>query len=150
MVTPPFGRTTCDCADCVAACRRQPGYLIPGDLERIAAHLGEPVEEVAARCFWSSEGAVAMDTATGRQFRLRTITPRYNRHAKACVFLKDDRCTIHAVAPFGCAYFDTHMSASAAQPRTVWGMTLVRDTPEYTAQRQALPFADHYKPLKYR
>jgi hypothetical protein len=35
-----FDRTICDCSACCEHCLSCPGYLIPGDIERIAKHLG--------------------------------------------------------------------------------------------------------------
>ena len=142
----PFARTTCACAECVQCCRDQPGCLIPGDMERIAAHLGETLDE-AKRHFWSSPGALLMDRQTGRQFRVRTITPK--REHGRCVFLDEqDRCRVHAVAPAGCAHFDVHMSAAQAKPRSV-EMVIRQQDPAYQALRQTLDVATSYKPKRY-
>lgn len=149
MTESPFARTTCGCKGCVSNCRRQPGTLRPGDLERILAHLGEPLS-AASKYFWSSEGALVANTRTGVQFRIRTITPRYDRRKKACIFLDDqERCQIHAVAPFACSHFDSHMNAVEGHRRSAWMMTQIRDDADYHEHRKALPFADHYKPLGY-
>jgi Fe-S-cluster containining protein len=140
-----FTRTTCACATCVQCCKDQPGSLVPGDLERIAAHLGEPVD-AARRHFVASPGALVGDSQTGRVFRIGTITPAYE-HGR-CVFLDEhDRCRVHAVAPAGCAYFDTHQSREEGQRRGAW---LVRQQldPEYQRLRDSLPAAQHYKPRK--
>lgn len=111
-------RTTCACPECVACCKRQPGPLAPGDFERIAAALGED-REAAKLHFWASPGALVADSRTGRQFRIGTITPRAT--GGRCVFLgPDDRCQVHAVAPFGCAFFDMHMPIQVAWPRAQW------------------------------
>lgn len=148
MLLNPFQRTTCACTDCTACCKRQPGFLIPGDLERIASYLGETVEKVKAY-FWSSEGALVQDS-NGRQYRIRTITPRYDKRKKRCVFLTDDdKCSIHEVAPFGCSFVDTHMSFNAGNQRSAWAMTQVMDSEAYVEQRKSLPFCDHYKPTNY-
>jgi len=46
-------RTACSCANCSINCRFIPGYLIPADLERIAAHVGaENVMAFAAEAEW--------------------------------------------------------------------------------------------------
>jgi Fe-S-cluster containining protein len=142
----PFSRTTCACAECVACCKRQPGPLAPGDLERIAEHRGETVE-VAKAHFWASGGALVQDQTTGRQFRIGSITPRLVRGR--CVFLDaDDRCSIHSVAPFGCAYFDTHMTAAEGQRRGAWLARRQLDD-DYQELRRQLPFATSYKPKGY-
>jgi Fe-S-cluster containining protein len=55
----------------------------------------------------ASPGAIVV--AEGECFAIPTIVPA-RRSAGACRFLKDDRCTIHAVNPFGCAYFSAEQS----------------------------------------
>ena len=87
-VPDPFSRTHCACPECQACCRRQPGPLVPGDLERIAAHLQLPVR-VAALKFWASPGGVVANRATGEQVRVGTITPRMREGR--CVFLEAHR-----------------------------------------------------------
>lgn len=148
-MTPPtnFTRTKCCCDACVKCCKRQPGPLMPGDLERIAEHRGETVEQ-AKENFWASPGSLVKNTATGEVERIGTITPKYRKGR--CVFLNEnDRCSIHEVAPFGCAYFDTHMTDLTAMPRSVWLAIATRD-PAYQQQRNTLPYATHYKPSRYR
>lgn len=143
---PPFERTVCSCQDCRTGCLEQPGSLADGELERIAAHLQLPVR-VAALRFWASPGALLLSAATGRTYRLGTITPRLVRGR--CTFLApDDTCRIHAVAPYGCRMFDTHMPASEAQPRSQW---LVRSqaSPAYQSLRKTLAPAASYHPRSY-
>lgn len=142
-----FDRTTCACSECVGCCKRQPGPLVPGDLERIAAFRGESVEE-AKKNFWASPGALVKDGA-GRTSRIGTITPKWDRRKKRCVFLDDnDRCQIHSVAPFGCAYFDTHQTPAEAHDRSIWTARQQMD-PEYQQLRNTLDHATHHKPLAY-
>lgn len=144
-----FERTVCACHQCKQNCKEQPGYLIPGDMERIAEHLNQPMDQVR-KMFWASPGAVVMDTVTRRMFRIGTITPRFDRRKRACVFLtEENQCSIHAVAPFGCSHFDTHMKAPEALKRSAWGMDLVQSTPDYTKLRASLPFAEHWRPKGY-
>lgn len=140
---PPFQRTTCACADCVQCCKDQPGCLIPGDLEKIAEHLGKTPEDAKAY-FWASPGAVVMDVVRGEIFRVGAITPR--RENGRCVFLdNNDYCKIHAVAPAGCAFFDTHMPVMEGQTRAHWMIREQLD-PEYQALRDTLPPATSYQP----
>lgn len=143
----PFTRPAdCSCADCVRCCHDQPGSLAPGDLERIAAHLGVPLR-VAALKFWASKGSLLGNSQTGETYRVGSITPR--RVRGRCVFLNaQDRCTIHHVAPFGCAYFDTHMSAAEGQPRALY-LARAMMAPEYQSLRRTLDEATHYKPRSY-
>lgn len=142
-----FNRTVCACTECKRCCRVQPGPLAPGDFERIAAHLGETKEQ-AKRHFCASPGALIREGINGPAKRVGTICPKKVRGR--CTFLDDaGRCTIHSVAPFGCAYFDVHMGRATAHPRSLW---LVRQTmrPEYQALRNELPYATSYKPTDYR
>jgi Fe-S-cluster containining protein len=144
-MTSPFARTTCACEACTKCCRQQPGPLAPGDFERIRDFLRETDEETREH-FWASPGAI-VKTDHGT-FRVGTITPR--RRKGRCVFLNSKNlCSIHEVAPFGCAMFDTHMGPWEAQPRSLW---LVREqvkSQEYRDLRAALPYATSYKPNPY-
>jgi Fe-S-cluster containining protein len=131
-----FTRTTCACAECVACCKRQPGPLGADDLPRIQSFLGLPREEVLA-LFVASPGSLVMDTRTGRTRRIGSITPA-RKPDGSCVFLDaENRCTIHPVAPFGCAYFDVHMDAATAAPRSTW-LARMMDSPVYQAIRALL------------
>jgi Fe-S-cluster containining protein len=143
---PPFERTTCDCKQCIQCCKDQPGPLMPGDFERIAAHLGETPEQARVH-FWASPGALMANIATGVQYRIGSITPR--RVNGRCVFLDtENRCSIHSVAPFGCAYFDTHMNGAEGYRRGMWLWQLIQISTAYKALRDLLPFATSYKPRR--
>lgn len=146
IAPPPFDRTTCACPDCITCCTEQPGSLAAGELEAIAQSLQLPVR-VAALKFWASPGALLGNSLTGQTFRVGTITPRLVRGR--CVFLDgQDRCTIHAVAPFGCAFFDTHMPAAEAHPRSLWLVRSQQD-PAYQSLRRTLVAATSHKPRAY-
>jgi Fe-S-cluster containining protein len=147
MSNPPFTRTVCACTACTQCCKRQPGPLAAGDYERIQAYLGIS-DEAMTKLFCASPGALVMNQLSGVVRRIGTITPQ--KRKGQCVFLdENDRCKIHAVAPFGCAYFDTHMSAATAQPRSVW-LAHTQETEEYQALRNKLPYATHkVKPSRY-
>ncbi len=135
----PFKRTVCACSKCVACCKRQPGPLAPGDVERIEAFLGEPVEKYLV----ASRGSLVKNLLTGIARWVGTITPRFAKGR--CVFLDvDDRCKIHPVAPFGCAYFDTHQGNSEGQ-RRVWFIKRIQESAEYRALRAKLPLAQKNK-----
>lgn len=151
IVEPP-PRTECSCADCVQCCKTRPGPLAPGDLERIRAHQPHlPTKEFLEQ-FRSSDGAVVQfKDADGvvRQRRLRTIVPAYNRHRRRCVFLgDDDRCTIHAVKPTGCAIFDVHMDKGTADARSYW-LVMQQQDAAYQESRRQLKVSD-LKPVTIR
>lgn len=131
-----FTRTTCDCAECVACCKKQPGPLVFADLPRIQDFLGLPLVEFL-KLFVASLGSLVMDVRTGETRRIGSITPARKADG-SCVFLDaNDRCTIHSVAPFGCAYFDIHMDAATAIPRASW-LARKMDVPVYQAIRAML------------
>lgn len=137
---PPFERTICACLPCTYYCYRQPGHMLPEDVAAIARHLVErgeirSVEEVH-RYLQASKGAVVADSRTGRVFRIGTITPRMEDGR--CVFLENDRCRVHPVAPFGCAYFDSHMSAAEGARRSSWGLRVIQVDQTYRALRAEL------------
>jgi len=144
----PFQRTTCACDQCVASCHRQPGPLIPGDIERIAAYLSISLED-AKLFFCASPGALVSD---GRRIRgVGTICPKRRVRNGPCVFLTpDDRCSIHPVAPFGCSHFDLHMNKHEADERSLWAVQQQDGDAEYKALRDTLPLADDFKPPKWR
>ena len=149
-----FTRTTCACDRCRACCKRQPGAFAHGEIERLVEHIAEKQKcgrELAFQFVkaqvWASPGALVKDTSTGRTHRIGSITPRFKRGR--CVFLdENERCTIHAVAPFGCAMFDTHMDNATAHPRSVH-LALSHTNPDYQRLRNELPMASHYKPNSY-
>lgn len=135
---PPFDRTICACGECQAACDRHPGYMAPGDWERIAAHIGVDADRVA-HLFERGDGVVVGDRATGKMWRIPTIRPRF-RDTGRCVFLDDQhRCTVHAVAPAGCAYHDMHLPAAEANRRSMWFLRRIQDDADYRARWRALP-----------
>lgn len=104
-------RESCTCDRCVAACKRHPGWLEPGDAERIAAHLGVSLPDLfrskLAVDYMLPTDANGLEDAV---FGLRPVTPRDTPGAEApyvvggrCVFLSDDdRCTVHPVKPAEC------------------------------------------------
>jgi hypothetical protein len=131
-----FNRTACTCPDCTRYCRVMPGYLIPTDLDRIRHFLGTEAAlmDWAAKALRASPGAIVMEH--GRIQRIRTLVPA-RQLTGACVFLTAaNRCAIHAVAPFGCAFFDAHMPGRDANWRSRHGLQAVVD-----AWRESGPYA---------
>ncbi|MBM3270397.1 MAG: hypothetical protein FJZ01_22405 [Candidatus Sericytochromatia bacterium] len=118
-------RTECDCDADVAFCRQIPGQLIGADLDALEREIGPDALE---DCLQASRGAkIVLDD---REWRVPTIRPRM-RDGR-CVFLGDDaRCRVHAIAPFGCAYFDAHMSREISDARAWWGIAAIVADPRY-------------------
>lgn len=92
----------------MAACHRKPGWLAPGDAERIAAHLDVPIEQLFRERLaidWWVGGVVgeadvlvlspvAVGRAPGGSFG--------NNAYGVCTFLVADRCSIHPAKPREC------------------------------------------------
>jgi hypothetical protein len=120
-----LARTVCGCTDCVRNCRFIPGYLVPADLQSILKHLapGEDLLDWSRQHLLASPGAKVM--RGDRVFRIPTLVPA-RREDGACRFLTADcRCAIHAVAPFGCAFFDSHQSGAESDRRSKRGLQAV-------------------------
>jgi hypothetical protein len=120
-----FPRTRCPCAACAAPCSFIPGYLVPDDLPRLAAHHGPGADPLA----WAAEHLLASPGAlvarAGRAFRIPTLVPARGPGG-ACAFLADGgACAVHEAAPFGCAFFDSHMTAAQADRRSLAGLRAV-------------------------
>ena len=99
--------------------------MIPADLDRILQHLapGEDLLAWARQHLLASPGAKVLQGS--RVFRIPTLVPA-RRPDGACIFLTaEDRCAVHAVAPFGCAFFDSHMPGAEADRRSSRGLQAV-------------------------
>lgn len=132
-----FNRTECACAECIANCRYIPGYLIPADVNRISHHLGyaNPFK-FAFKYLLASPGATVMQE--GRIFQIPTLVPRRKADG-SCMFLdENNRCRIHEVSPFGCAFFDAHQSHMEANKRSGRGLQ------EIARQWAVRPFSHIY------
>lgn len=102
-----FARTVCDCADCSEFCHWMPGFLLPDDLTRLAGTSEwRLLSKWALQHLLASQGSLAL--WMGKQFRVPTIVPARQENGCVCHWLADGRCSVHADAPFGCAFFDTH------------------------------------------
>lgn len=115
-----FDRTECACEQCVACCKHMPGYLAFGDLGVLA--MGLRVENLAdlVPFLQASEGPIVMNQIAGLAYRIPTIVPAMND--RGCVFLQDDRCKVHAHAPFGCGWFDPHMTKDLGDVRSQYAL----------------------------
>lgn len=138
-----FLRTICACPQCSRFCKRMPGCLAPGDAEAIAEHLGTNIEAVAENLA-ASPGALV--ERNGVRFRIGTIVPA-RKSDGSCVWLDDDgRCTIHPVAPFGCAYFDEHQTPREGNRRSSVMLQAIMQDESYRALRTKLEAAGRVAP----
>lgn len=119
-----FTRTECACEQCVACCEILPAYLVPSDIEVIAAHLGyDDLIQFAIENLLASPGAIV---SVGKKLaRIPTLVPQ-RKPDQTCKFLDvNKRCAIHAVSPFGCQYFDCRMSQREADIRSSCGLQAI-------------------------
>lgn len=113
-------RTECACNACVANCRFVPGALIPADLHRIYEHLNEhDIVKFAFNNLLASPGAIIC--ARGELITIPTLVPARGADG-ACRFLKEGRCSIHAVSPFNCAFFGHEQSREEADALSMRGL----------------------------
>jgi hypothetical protein len=104
-----------------------PGYLIPGDVERIAEAQGQELsEEWLLDTFMHSEGATVLGMGPKGPVRVQipTIVPK-DRDGKCKLLTDDGKCSVHGSAPFGCSHFDTHMDEATGAPRSEAGVMAV-------------------------
>lgn len=101
-----FARSHCACRECQLNCRFMPGFLIPADLERFIPTGIDPFQW-AERNLLASPGALVMQD--GETFRIHTLVPAVKDDG-SCIHLsggrRNQKCGIHPIAPFGCAFFD--------------------------------------------
>jgi hypothetical protein len=115
-----FKRIECACSACLRNCYGLPGYLVPSDLRRIADYLGEDdIVRFTLDNLLASPGALVV--AHGEIFAIPTIVPA-RRLDGACCFLKNDLCSIHAVNPFGCAFFSAEQTKEQSDAISARGL----------------------------
>lgn len=122
-------RTVCDCRACTINCEWIPGYLIPDDLTRLAGRVAKvnaltktdmTFEEWALDNLLASPGALVFKN--GVPFRVPTLVPARGEDGHSCKFLAVNTwaaggksCQIHEDAPFGCAFFYSHLPEDYVQ-----------------------------------
>jgi hypothetical protein len=99
-----FTRTDCSCRTCRRNCMFMPGFLIPGDLERMIPVGADPLQWSETNLL-ASPGAVVRVRETKELARIPTLVPA-TKDDGSCIHYRQRRCQIHDVAPFGCAFFD--------------------------------------------
>ncbi len=100
-----FQRTRCDCDFCKVYCRHVPGRLDVSDLARLCP---AGVDVFA----WSETHLRAVtDTPYPKLIPAR----QDNGH---CQWYVNGHCAVHQSAPFGCAFFDAHMTPTEVQIRS--------------------------------
>ena len=80
-----------------------PGYLIPADLTRMIRD-NEPFGW-ARQHLRASPGAKMMNLVTRQEFRIPTLVPAHRKDGSCHYLDAQNKCGVHKVAPFGCAFF---------------------------------------------
>lgn len=108
---------SCSCAECVSACRNDPGRLIPEDVAKIASALGINREELVSAYLvkipLTSQKQTVYSLAPAKRKGKRfvaepgTVAPDYYAEEKgSCIFLDDKGlCSIHKIKPFECGAY---------------------------------------------
>src|SRR5215472_1638750 len=143
---PPFQRTVCACKDCTSFCKTKPGALIPSDVPRIARRLVElkliEREEDVGRYLRATRPSTVYENDTGKTIEIPKIGPARDRRGRCVLLDESNRCTIHQVAPFGCAYFDAHMDKTEVERRWIWALQQIRVNVQYHRLRDTLAHAE--------
>lgn len=99
-----FDRTRCGCEMCRIPCKHVPGALDPEDLPRMCPENHDIFS-------WAEEHLRAL---TNKPYP--TLVPARQANG-SCHWHFDGLCAVHDVSPFGCAFFDSHMSYEEAEKR---------------------------------
>ncbi len=112
-----FERTICACDECVEKCRHMSGLVAPEDLRRWHRHFGGDITPWAMTHLVASPGAIV--AWQGETFRIPTIVPARDYPTGRCHWLMpDEACAMHAIAPFGCGWFDHAQSREEGDHRS--------------------------------
>lgn len=99
-----FRRTVCGCDFCRIPCRHIPGSLDVADLPRLCP----AGQDVFA---WAEQHLRALTDKP-----CPTLVPARGPDG-ACHWLFNGTCVVHDASPYGCAFFDTHMSDAESKRR---------------------------------
>jgi len=94
----------CACSDCVGACEQEPGWFAPGEVAKLAEHLGLTVQETFDKYLvvdWWVASPYVYVLAPGLVGE-PTGTMAPNWPDGRCVFLTEGKCSIHEVKPTEC------------------------------------------------
>lgn len=139
-----WAETGCDCELCRHACLNSPGWFLPREIPRLAAHLGLELPELFRKYLGLSV------TATPGGGTRQGVMPHKLRDGKKpggvwalaelaepgrCVFYDHGRCAIYPVRPFECARMHhEHSAAKTARLRA--------DVAATWSPRQLAPFQE--------
>jgi hypothetical protein len=108
-----FRRTACGCELCKVHCRHLPGALDPSDLARLC-----PLEHDLFT--WAEQHLRAL---TDKPYPTLVPARQPNSH---CHWYFDGQCAVHDVAPYSCAFFDSHMAEDEVTSRVAATAAAIR------------------------
>jgi len=108
-----FRRTSCGCELCKVHCRHLPGALDPSDLPRLCL----PDHDIFT---WAEQHLRAL---TDKPYPTLVPARQQNGH---CHWYFDGKCAVHDVAPYSCAFFDSHMEDDEVHRRVETTAAVIR------------------------
>ena len=104
---------SCECRDCVGACKSKPGWFSPDQMPLLEKHFGMPLKEVFRKYLAVDWLQSVYNEETGEYRDVFNLAPANDRSPAGgmyagnprgvCVFLEKGKCTIHDVKPKECA-----------------------------------------------
>ncbi len=108
----------CECKICTSACHKKPGWFLPEEIKPAADFLGLTEQEffdqflaVDYYCKTSDDDAKFVLSPTNVTSPPGEMFPFYPEGQ--CIFLKDEKCSIHSVKPFECKIYDHREKSSS-------------------------------------
>lgn len=109
----------CECPSCVAACTQKPGWFLPDEVAEAAKFLGLTAQEffdkyLLVDYWYGPPHTYILSPAVGgaESGGMFPFNPK-----GTCVFLKNDKCSIHPVKPFECREYMHDEERHAAMER---------------------------------
>jgi Fe-S-cluster containining protein len=108
---------SCNCNECISACRNDPGRFVPEDLPRLSTLLKITIDALEKECLVRVPVTVnghtiyAFAPAKKKSHRFiaepGTTAPTYYATEKGrCIFLDDNgQCSVHEAKPFECSAY---------------------------------------------
>lgn len=99
-----YAPSECSCSVCADLCKSLPGWLVPDDLPRIAAHLGLSEQELfntRLQVDWWDDESLRILAPLRFPHAPGTLVPFFP-HGRCTFLTEDDLCEIHEVKPQEC------------------------------------------------
>ena len=119
-------RISCDCNKCKGACTVKPGWMLPGEAEKIAEHLGITLQELfddflLVDYYLSyQKGHKYLLSPALKGKKPGDMTP--SNPMGVCIFFDEEteHCQIHEVAPYECQMYIHGQAKELTEARHQW------------------------------